>query len=209
MAEEAKGRAWSAHAGAGRAGADGRPRPAAEAQRPQRRDRSRRSTACFSDISPDVRAMLIHGIGPHFSAGLDLERAFRARRIRGRAAFALLAPLLREDRIRAGSRRRRAEGRGRRRRAGARGGGACARRRAHGVLRPARGPARHFRRRRRLGAPAAADRRRAHGGHDADGPQLQRRGRRRPRLLAISDRGRRGPCQGPCRSPRRWRATRR
>jgi enoyl-CoA hydratase/carnithine racemase len=29
--------------------------------------------ACLSDLSPDVRSILIHGIGPHFSAGLDLS----------------------------------------------------------------------------------------------------------------------------------------
>jgi (methylthio)acryloyl-CoA hydratase len=29
--------------------------------------------ACFSDISPDVRSVLLHGIGAHFSAGLDLS----------------------------------------------------------------------------------------------------------------------------------------
>jgi (methylthio)acryloyl-CoA hydratase len=30
--------------------------------------------ACFSDISPDVRSVLLHGIGAHFSAGLDLSK---------------------------------------------------------------------------------------------------------------------------------------
>jgi enoyl-CoA hydratase/carnithine racemase len=28
--------------------------------------------ACFSNISPEVRSIVIHAIGPHFSAGLDL-----------------------------------------------------------------------------------------------------------------------------------------
>jgi len=29
--------------------------------------------ACFSTISPDVRAVVLHGLGPNFSAGLDLS----------------------------------------------------------------------------------------------------------------------------------------
>jgi len=29
--------------------------------------------ACFSEISPEIRSILLHGIGPHFSAGLDLS----------------------------------------------------------------------------------------------------------------------------------------
>ena len=75
-------------------------------------------------------------------------------------------------------------------------GDAYPRRRALGLLRAARGHARHLRGRRRLGARAAPDRRRAHDGHDAHRPHLWRRGGAGDRPLALSGRRRRGAGQG-------------
>ena len=89
-----------------------------------------------------------------------------------RRALAPVAPRLRRDRVRPRAGRHRDARRGGRRRAGACRCDPHPRRRALGLLRAARGLARHLRRRRRLGAAAAPHRRLAHDGHDADRPHL-------------------------------------
>ena len=156
-----------------------------------------------SDIPDGVRAIVLHGFGPNFSAGLDLNGHRRPRHGGGGQPLARLAALLRKDRVRPGAGRRRAQGRGDRRRARTRRRRPYPRLRAFRLLRAAGRPARHLRRRRRLGAAAAADRRRPHGRHDADRPRLSGGGRR---------------CRSASRniwsakakaSPRRWRSPRR
>ncbi len=104
--------------------------------------------------------------------------AVRAQRLRRRAAFAHVACHAGEGAVRAGAGDRGAARRHHRRRAGDRRRGAHPRGRAQRLLRAARRPARHLRRRRRLDAAAAADRHFAHGRHDAHRPRLRRR--RRP-----------------------------
>ena len=50
-----------------------RPRPPSQTQRDQRRSDRGAGRLLLSDIPPDVRAAVIHGHGPNFSAGLDLS----------------------------------------------------------------------------------------------------------------------------------------
>ena len=94
---------------------------------------------CFSTLPSDVKAAVIHGVGPHFSAGLDLseisERDVTAGVFHSRGWHRVV----REDRVRAHSRGRGPEGRRGRRRARIGGRDARARRRTFGLLRLARG----------------------------------------------------------------------
>ena len=94
------------------------------------------------------------------------------RRYSRHCPFRLVASRVREDSVRQGAGGRRAARRGGRRRSRTCRRGACARRRALGLLRAAGRQPRHLCRRRRFGAAAAADRRRAHDGHDADRAHL-------------------------------------
>ena len=152
----------------------------------------------FVNLPEDVRAAVISGEGAHFCAGLDLsevseqsvaEGIFHSRK--WHAAFDLIqfgpVPVIA---VLHGA---------------VVGGGLELASTAHlrvaeasSLLRPARRPARHLRRRQRLGAHPAADRRVAHDRHDAHRPRLRRR--RRPG---------RGPEQLPASAtarawPRRW-----
>ena len=151
---------------------------------------------CFANLPDDIGAVVIHGIGDHFSSGLDLSELTEHdatdglrhsqmwHRVFDRIQYSrvpVIAAL---------------QGRGDRRRAGARLRRAYPRRRAVGLFRAAGRPARHFRRRRRIGAAAAADRRGADDRHDADGAGLFRDRRLGLRLCAISDRGRRRAAEG-------------
>ena len=150
--------------------------------RPQKRnaldDETILGIETFFTRSPDgIGAVLLHGEGEHFSAGLDLSELQGTRRHAGHRAFRAVASRLRENPVRQGAGGRGAARRGGRRRAGARRGRACARRRELGLLRAAGRQPRHLCRRRRLGAAAATDRRRAHDGHDAHRSHLFRRGR--------------------------------
>ncbi len=114
---------------------------------------------CFSHLPDGIGAVVIHGIGDHFSSGLDLSELTEHDATEGLRHSQMWHRVF--DRVQycrvPGDRR--AEGRGDRRRAGACLRRAYSRRRAVSLFRAARGPARHFRRRRRIGAAAAADRR--------------------------------------------------
>ena len=170
---------------------DRRSRPHPQAQRHQRRN-DRGARRMF--LHPSVRRQSRRDPWrrPAFFGGARPQRDFRTGRDCRRPPLALLASLLREDRIWPHSGGRGAEGRRGRRRAGIGGGDACARRRTFGLLRLAGGAARNIRRRRRFGAAAPADRRRQNGGHDADRPDLWGRRGRSAGVLAISRRGWRG-----------------
>ena len=135
-----------------------------------------------SSTCPRRARVVISGEGEHFCAGLDLSELAERDVARGRAALAHVA---RRASTRSSS-------------AACRWSRCCTARwsaagwswprlphprgRAQRLLRPARRPARHLRRRRRLGAHAAPDRRRAHDRHDAHRPRLRRR--RRPAASA-------------------------
>ena len=153
----------------------------------------------FTRLPKDIRAVVLTGEGAHFSAGLDLSDGSpspTARSARGRAAFAHVASGVRGDPVRPRAGDHRPARRRRRRRAGAGRRDPHPRRRALDLLRPARGPARHLSRRRRLGAHRPADRRRAGAGPDADRPHAERRGRPCGGGHAISGRGRQGAREG-------------
>ena len=161
------------------------------AKRNARQRRARRAAAHrFVNLPVETRAVVLSGEGDHFCAGLDLaevsERSVAEGIVHSRSWHAAF------EQIQFGKRagRRGAARRGRRRRARARGAAPHSRRRGERVLRPARGPARPLRRRRRLGAHPAPDRRRADGRHDADRPRLRRRRRPRDRRLAVRRRAR-------------------
>ena len=146
---------------------------------------------CFSHLPDGIGAVVIHGIGDHFSSGLDLvgtDRARCHRRLDGHSQmWHRVFDRIQYSRVPVIAA---LQGCGDRRRAGACLRGAYPRRRAFGLFRAARGTTRHFRRRRRIGAAAAADRGGADDRHDADGKGLFRDRRRVLRLCAISHRRR-------------------
>ena len=151
---------------------------------------------CFANLPEDIGAVVIHGIGDHFSSGLDLSELTEHDATDGLRHSQMWHRVF--DRIQYSRVPVIAALKG-----AVIGGGlelACA---AHirvaepsRLFRAARRPARHFRRRRRIGAAAAADRRRPDGRHDADGTGLFRDRGRGLRLFAISHRGRQRLRQG-------------
>ena len=178
-------------------GADRRSQPAGQAQCAERRHHPRDPGLLLQSARRHRRG----GDPRHRRSFLLRPRPVgtdRARRHRRPAAFADVAPGVRPHPVLPRACDRRPEGRGDRRRAGTRLRRAYPRRRALGLFRAARGPARHFRRRRRIGAAAAADRRGADDRHDADRAGSIRRPRARPMAFrSISPRP-----AAPCR--RRW-----
>ena len=127
---------------------------------------------CFSNLPEGTGAVVIHGVGDHFSSGLDLSELTEHDATEGLRHSQMWHRVF--DRIQysrvpviaalKGAVIGGGPGTGLR--------GAYPRRRTVSLFRAARGPARHFRRRRRIGAAAAADRRGADDRHDADGPGL-------------------------------------
>ena len=159
----------------------------------------------FSAMPDDIKAVVLHGEGEHFCAGLDLSELARERHRGRHRAFAGVASRLRAHRVRPRAGGGGAARRGGGRRARARRGLPYPGRGALGLLRAAGGQPRHFRRRRRLGAAAAAHRRLAGDRHDADRPHLRGRGGRRARIFPLCGRCRRRTRQGAgtCRTHRR------
>jgi hypothetical protein len=130
--------------------------------------------------------VVIHGIGDHFSSGLDLSELTEqdaTEGLRHSQMWHRVFDRIQYSRVPVIAALKGAVIGG--------GPGACLRgayprRRTVGLFRAARGPARHLRRRRRIGAAAAADRRGADDRHDADGPGLFGDRRLGLRFLAIS-----------------------
>jgi hypothetical protein len=142
---------------------------------------------CFSNIPEGVGAVVIHGIGDHFSSGLDLSELSERDATEGLVHSQMWHRVF--DRIQYSRVPVIAALKG-----AVIGGGlelACAAhirgRRTLCLFCAPRGPARHLRWRRRLGAIAAADRRAPDDRHDADGAGLFRDRRLGLWLLAISD----------------------
>ena len=151
--------------------------PRREAQRAQRRDRAGHRGVLHRPARGRARRRARRGRRPLLRRSRPLGARPSATRSSGLRALAHVAPGVRPHRARAPAGRRRAA---RARWSAAawswpppRTCGSPSRR----VLRPAGGPARPLRRRRRLGAGAAADRRAPDGRHDADRPGARRRRR--------------------------------
>ena len=73
--------------------------------------------AFFQALPKDIKAVVIHGQGEHFSAGLDLSELTERNVAEARHAFAHVAPRVRPDPVRQGAGGRGAARRGGRRRA--------------------------------------------------------------------------------------------
>ena len=153
---------------------------------------------CFANLPENIGAVVIHGIGDHFSSGLDLSELTEHDATEGLRHSQMWHRVF--DRIQYSRVPVIAALKG-----AVIGGGlelACA---AHirvaepqRLFRAARGPARHFRRRRRIGAVAAADRRRPDDRHDADrAGSIRRPKARRTASRNISP-------KRAARLPRRW-----